>query len=577
MAKKISKKKSKMSVKKSKAAEESSEVEGSDQGEDDEEEVLAEVVYPSTLTRADKLLRIQRFMTVKPKKKEETDDKNNLGNDSDTDDEEKKGGEESNKVNQSVQWETLEMIFKYQHSLWVYGLILIFHFVDQYLTFQCSFMLGEWAENKLLKTDKSAFIGHVFKILAYNIVNILFRQIRNSCNEFLIDGLMMTIKDDILSKIMRAPVNLFFDVTPNATIMKRFNGEMHEIAGITHRALWIVREVISIMVTIAMLSQQNFMLVFALIPFFYQVWSIQNFAMRSYKEMGRFLDKNFRELGVCQGELFSGSQMIRAMGTQDYAMKLNADGLNLSILTWQVCLSTFQWYSLAVKRASMILTFVGALQMILGRNTEADPVLVVLLFQKVLGIGHVMCGMIHTVANFEKSLINIQKVFRFLSIDSEKLDQARHTDKNWPSKGALEIKDLRLRYRPTTDVVLKGLNVTIKAGEKIGVVGRTGAGKSTLANALTRIVEPLGGSIIVDGVNINNINLQQVRESITIIPQDPTLFKGTIRFNCDPTEQCTDEEIRKVLEEAEVDKLVLKKKDEDEKKKKENEEKFKEH
>jgi len=151
----------------------------------------------------------------------------------------------------------------------------------------------------------------------------------------------------------------------------------------------------------------------------------------------------------------------------------------------------------------MIVTFCGALQMILGKSGDADPVVVVLLFQKVLGIGHVMCGMIHTVANFEKSLINIQKVFRFLEIDSEKLDQKRHEDKNWPSAGAVEIKDLRLRYRPTTDVVLKGLNVTIKAGEKVGVVGRTGAGKSTLANALTRIVEPIGGIVKIDGIDIN--------------------------------------------------------------------------
>lgn len=110
----MEKMKSKKSAKKSKVvAEESSEVEGSDQGDNDDEEVLAEVVYPSTLTRDEKLLRVQRFMTVKPKKKEEVDDKNKLGNDSESEDEDKKGGEESNKVNQSVQWETLQMIFKY--------------------------------------------------------------------------------------------------------------------------------------------------------------------------------------------------------------------------------------------------------------------------------------------------------------------------------------------------------------------------------------------------------------------------------------------------------------------------------
>ena len=160
-----------------------------------------------------------------------------------------------------------------------------------------------------------------------------------------------------------------------------------------------------------------------------------------------------------------------------------------------------------------------------------------------------------------------------LDIDSEKNDQDRLKDANWPSQGKIEIENIKLRYRPTTDVVLKGLNASFKPGEKIGVVGRTGAGKSTLAMALTRMVDVFEGSIKIDGVDISKVNLQQVRESITIIPQEPTLFKGSIRFNVDPTGQCTDEEIRKVLVEAELDQLIMKKKDEDEKSKKEREEK----
>ena len=87
------------------------------------------------------------------------------------------------------------------------------------------------------------------------------------------------------------------------------------------------------------------------------------------------------------------------------------------------------------------------------------------------------------------------------------MEQDRNNDSNWPSKGAIEIKNVKLRYRPTTDVVLKGLNVNIKGGEKVGVVGRTGAGKSTLAMALTRFVELLDGSIKIDGVDTSKINL----------------------------------------------------------------------
>jgi ABC-type multidrug transport system fused ATPase/permease subunit len=121
------------------------------------------------------------------------------------------------------------------------------------------------------------------------------------------------------------------------------------------------------------------------------------------------------------------------------------------------------------------------------------------------------------------------------------LTQPRHPDENWPTHGKLEINKAKLRYRPTTDIVLKGLKVKIKPGEKVGVVGRTGAGKSTLAMSLTRIVDICSGNILVDGVDINKINLRQVRDSITIIPQEPVLFKGTLRFNVDPSNKYTDE------------------------------------
>lgn len=117
-------------------------------------------------------------------------------------------------------------------------------------------------------------------------------------------------------------------------------------------------------------------------------------------------------------------------------------------------------------------------------------------------------------------------------------------------------------------MVLRKLTLGIKGGEKIGVVGRTGAGKSTMTLALTRIIELCGGKIEVDGVDIGKINLQQVREAITIIPQEPTLFKGTLRFNLDPENKRSDEEVLDVLGKAGLVELILKKKKEDEEKKK---------
>lgn len=150
----------------------------------------------------------------------------------------------------------------------------------------------------------------------------------------------------------------------------------------------------------------------------------------------------------------------------------------------------------------------------------------------------------------------------------ERKDQERYTEKAWPAKGEIKFEDVELKYRPATEMVLRKLSFGIKGGEKVGVVGRTGAGKSTITLALTRIIEICGGNIKVDGVDLNKISLQQVREAITIIPQEPTLFKGTLKFNLDPENKRSDEDILALLESAGLVELILKKKKEEEEKKK---------
>lgn len=111
-------------------------------------------------------------------------------------------------------------------------------------------------------------------------------------------------------------------------------------------------------------------------------------------------------------------------------------------------------------------------------------------------------------------------------------DKANITE--WPVQGRVEFDSVYLKYRPHTEIVLRNLSFAVDGGQKIGVVGRTGAGKSTISQALSRIVEICGGSIKIDGVNIGEIDILEVRKKITVIQQDPTLFTGTLRMNLDP-------------------------------------------
>ena len=108
------------------------------------------------------------------------------------------------------------------------------------------------------------------------------------------------------------------------------------------------------------------------------------------------------------------------------------------------------------------------------------------------------------------------------------------------------VDNKQIRYRPDAPLVLRGITCTFEGGHKIGVVGRTGSGKSTLIGALFRLVEPAGGKIIVDGIDICSIGLHDLRSRFGIIPQDPTLFNGTVRYNMDPLSQHSDKEIWEV-------------------------------
>ena len=135
-------------------------------------------------------------------------------------------------------------------------------------------------------------------------------------------------------------------------------------------------------------------------------------------------------------------------------------------------------------------------------------------------------------------------------------DLEYQSKQSWPTFGQVTFRDVELRYRPKTDLVLKKLSFEIEGGHKIGIVGRTGAGKSTISLALTRIVELEAGCIEIDGRNISNMKMDELREHITIIPQDSTLFTGTLRFNIDPKGQLKDDEVTELLLKAGLDDVL---------------------
>jgi len=154
-------------------------------------------------------------------------------------------------------------------------------------------------------------------------------------------------------------------------------------------------------------------------------------------------------------------------------------------------------------------------------------------------------------AEVENLMTSVERVMEYSNLEEEAAVSIPEQDPpdTWPSQGVVEFKDLQLRYADTEPYVLKGLNFKTRPSEKIGIVGRTGAGKSSLITALFRLAEP-AGSIYIDGVDVTKIGLRALRSKISIIPQDPLLFTGTLRRNLDPFDEFEDETVWRVLKEV---------------------------
>merc|ERR1712012_49796 len=127
---------------------------------------------------------------------------------------------------------------------------------------------------------------------------------------------------------------------------------------------------------------------------------------------------------------------------------------------------------------------------------------------------------------------------------------------SWPREGKIELQDYSTRYREGLDLVLRQVSATIQGGERVGIVGRTGAGKSSLTLALFRLIEPASGRILIDGVDISELGLHRLRSRLTIIPQDPVLFSGTLRHNLDPFEQYSDDAVWSSLRQSHLSDFV---------------------
>jgi len=191
--------------------------------------------------------------------------------------------------------------------------------------------------------------------------------------------------------------------------------------------------------------------------------------------------------------------------------------------------------------------------------TQDSSGLAGLAISNALAISILLSFLVRVFADFESNLTSIERIKEYFHIPQEAAWDSQEETKpsaDWPQKGVIQFQNFYLKYRDDLDYALKDINFSIYAHEKVGIVGRTGAGKSSQSLGLFRMLEINEGNIIIDGLNIKTIGLHDLRQKLTIIPQDPVIFTGTLRVNLDPFEAYSDNELWNALEQANLKEFV---------------------
>ncbi|CAL0316870.1 unnamed protein product [Lupinus luteus] len=365
----------------------------------------------------------------------------------------------------------------------------------------------------------------------------------------------------MLRSIFHAPMS-FFDSTPAGRILNRVSVDQSVVdLDIPFRLGGFASTTIQLIGIVAVMSEVTWQVLLLVVPMAVACLWMQKYYMSSSRELVRIVSIQKSPIINLFGESIAGAATIRGFGQEKRFMKRNLYLLDAFARPFFCSLAAIEWLCL---RMELLSTFVFAFCMVLLVSVphgSIDPSMAGLAVTYGLNLNARLSRWILSFCKLENKIISIERIYQYSQIPSEApaIIEDSRPPSSWPENGTIQITDLKVRYKESLPLVLHGVSCTFPGGKKIGIVGRTGSGKSTLIQALFRLVEPSTGSIFIDNINISGIGLHDLRNHLSIIPQDPALFEGTIRGNLDPLEEHSDKEIWEALDKSQLGDVIREK------------------
>lgn len=415
-------------------------------------------------------------------------------------------------------------------------------------------------------TSKGPRHPATYYILIYTAIS-LGQVVLTFCNQFWLATSSLkaakTMHEGMLAAIMRAPMS-FFNANPLGRLINRFTKDQGDIdknlAQFCSIFLSACFQLVSTFCIIGVLDTEALWAIVPLLAAFYFVYVYFQSTIREAKR----LDAITRSPVNAQfSEALNGLSTIRAYLAQERMAAMNGRAMDRNIRYTLVNMSANRWTSIRLEFLGGLMILATAIFGVLDSAKARDPSTVApkigLILSYALTITVMLNLTLRLASMAENSFNAVERVGGYSDVEPEApaVIEGHRPAPDWPSVGAVTFDKVVMRYRADLPHVLMGLSADVKGGEKIGVVGRTGAGKSSLFNSLFRIVEIESGTISIDGDDLSRFGLYDVRSKLMIIPQVPVLFTGSVRFNLDPFHEHPDDEIWEALRRAHLKEIVV--------------------
>ena len=464
-------------------------------------------------------------------------------------------GKESGKINKKVYFS----YFTYIGGMNFGSALLLTLISWQGLRIMSDLWLGYWSEHQGERSNTFFFIIYGVTAMGGSLFNYLRTRVITSGSI----NCSTKLHNQMVTSLIKAPINLFHDTVPKGQIFNRLSKDLPTVD--TYTMYWFMTLTAfgsSFLGAVFVCSLYEKECLIFLPIFTILCWFLYRFYINCSRELNRIEGILNSPILNLVNETIPGTTTIRAYNLQDKYIEIFQNKVDEHYKLLYYINGTGQWYLLCLNLLSMIfLTYMVIMTLI--NKTKFTPRIIGIVLTYSLVLQEDMIEFLSSFSNFENTMTKMERSLSYTKIISER-PQLLTSDlglKNWPTKGEILFENFNVKYRNDTEIVLKNINFHLKPGEHLGVVGRTGSGKSTISLCLFRILEAFSGKIYIDGVDISRVGLQKLRESITIIPQDSTLMDGTLRYNIDPINNYTDEEIKNVMKKIEFDYIITLNKD----------------